>query len=87
LVLSNLLVAVAPSFVPLLTGRLLLGIGVGGFWAIGVAIGPRLVPPAHAIKATSLIFAGVSLGTVAGVPAGALIGELFGWRAAFAAAG
>ena len=87
LVISNLLVAAAPSFVPLLLGRLLLGFGVGGFWAIGVAIGPRLVPPAHAIKATSLIFAGVSLGTVAGVPAGALIGELFGWRAAFAAAG
>lgn len=87
LLLSNILVAVAPSFVPLLIGRLLLGFGVGGFWAIGVAIGPRLVPPAYAIKATSLIFAGVSLGTVAGVPAGALIGDLFGWRAAFAAAG
>jgi predicted MFS family arabinose efflux permease len=87
LLISNVLVAVAPSFVPLLVGRLLLGFGVGGFWAIGVAIGPKLVPPAYAIKATSLIFAGVSLGTVAGVPAGALIGDLFGWRAAFAAAG
>ncbi len=87
LLLSNVLVAVAPSFVPLLIGRLLLGFGVGGFWAIGVAVGPRMVPPAYAIKATSLIFAGVSLGTVAGVPAGALIADLFGWRMAFAAAG
>ncbi len=87
LVVSNVIVALAPGFVPVLIGRLLLGLGVGGFWAIGVTIGPKLVPPAHVIKATSLIFAGVSLGTVAGVPTGALIGEIWGWRAAFAATG
>jgi predicted MFS family arabinose efflux permease len=45
------------------------------------------VPAASATKATSLIFAGVSVGTVAGVPAGALSGELVGWRMAFHAAG
>lgn len=82
---SNVAVALSTSFVPLLIGRLLLGIGVGGFWVIGVAVGPRLMPWA-AVRATSLIFAGVSLGTVAGVPAGSLVGELMGWRAAFAAA-
>lgn len=87
LVVSNVIVALAPDFVSVLIGRLLLGLGVGGFWAIGVTIGPKLVPPAHVIKATSLIFAGVSLGTVAGVPTGALIGEMLGWRAAFAATG
>ena len=70
-----------------LIGRALLGIGVGGFWAIGGALGNRLVPPAYATRATSIIFAGISLGTVAGVPAGALIGELVGWRVAFHAAG
>ncbi len=87
LVVSNAIVALAPDFVSVLIGRLLLGLGVGGFWAIGVTIGPRLVPPAQVIRATSLIFAGVSLGTVAGVPTGALIGEMLGWRAAFAATG
>lgn len=86
LVVSNLLVALAPSFALVLLGRALLGIGVGGFWAIGGALGPRLVPAASAGKATSIIFAGISLGTVAGVPAGALIGELVGWRAAFGTA-
>lgn len=85
LLISNLAVALADSFVPLLIGRLLLGIGVGGFWVIGVAVGPRLMPWA-AVRATSLVFAGVSLGTVAGVPAGSYIGELLGWRTAFFAA-
>lgn len=83
MVASNLLVTFATSFWPILVGRSLLGIGVGGFWSIGVAIGPRLVPLRYTTRATALIFGGVSIGTVAGVPAGALIGELFGWRTAF----
>jgi predicted MFS family arabinose efflux permease len=87
LVVSNLIVALSHSFPLVLFGRALLGIGVGGFWAIGGALGNRLVPSAHATRATSIIFAGISLGTVAGVPAGALIGELVGWRMAFHAAG
>ncbi|HWW71284.1 MAG TPA: MFS transporter [Duganella sp.] len=87
LIVSNLMVALSDSFTVILFGRALLGIGVGGFWAIGGALGNRLVPPAYATRATSIIFAGISLGTVAGVPAGALIGELVGWRVAFHAAG
>ncbi|NGZ85547.1 MFS transporter [Duganella aceris] len=87
LIVSNLIVALSHSFPLVLFGRALLGVGVGGFWAIGPALGTRLVPAESATKATSLIFAGVSVGTVAGVPAGALIGELVGWRMAFHAAG
>jgi len=86
LILSNLIVFMSPTFPLVLAGRALLGIGVGGFWAIGGALGNRLVP-ASAARATSIIFAGISLGTVAGVPAGAMIGELVGWRMAFFAAG
>jgi predicted MFS family arabinose efflux permease len=87
LAISNLIVALAHSLPVLLAGRALLGIGVGGFWAIGGALGGRLVPEASATRATAIIFAGISLGTVAGVPAGAVIGEAVGWRMAFAAAG
>jgi predicted MFS family arabinose efflux permease len=84
---SNLIVALAPGFDVALIGRVLLGIAVGGFWTIGAAIGPRLVSSAEATRATSVIFAGISLGTVAGVPAGALVGHLVGWRVAFGGAG
>jgi predicted MFS family arabinose efflux permease len=87
LAISNLIVALSHSLPLVLLGRALLGIGVGGFWAIGGALGGRLVPEASATRATAVIFAGISLGTVAGVPAGAVIGEALGWRLAFAAAG
>jgi predicted MFS family arabinose efflux permease len=83
LLLSNLIVAFSHSFPLVLAGRALLGIGVGGFWALGPALSTRLVPPGTEARALSMIFAGVSIGTVAGVPAGALIGELYGWRTAF----
>lgn len=85
LVLSNLLVAMATHVAVLLAGRVLLGIAVGGFWTIGGSLGPRLRHGAEGVRATSIIFSGVSLGTVAGVPVGALIGELIGWRWSFAA--
>ncbi len=83
LVLSNLLGMLAPNFAMLVVGRVLFGIGLGGFWAIGVGVGARLVPEKSVGKATSIIFAGVSIGMLVGGAAGALIGDLLGWRAAF----
>lgn len=83
LVVSNVLVATASDLSLLLLGRVLLGIAVGGFWTIGVALGPRLRPDAVG-RATSIVFSGVTLSTVLGVPAGTLLGGAVGWRAAFA---
>ncbi|MFT7773394.1 MFS transporter [Roseateles sp.] len=86
LVLSNVAVAFSGSFAFILLGRVLLGLAVGGFWTIGGSLGPRLKPGSDAAKASALILSGVSIGTVAGVPAGALLGELMGWRWAFGVA-
>ncbi|WP_218191729.1 MFS transporter [Pseudomonas sp. B28(2017)] len=85
LAVSNLAVALSSNLWVLLLGRALLGIAVGGFWTIGGTLGLRLRPE-QAAKATSLIFSGVSIGTVAGVPAGTLLGEVLGWRVVFAVA-
>lgn len=84
LVVSNILVALAGSLSVLLFGRVLLGIAIGGFWTIGVSLGPRLRPDAMG-RATSIIFSGVTLGTVLGVPLGTLLGNFLGWRSAFGA--
>lgn len=86
LIVSNVVAMIATSFPMLIAGRILFGIGLGGFWAIGAGLGPQLVDEKNAGRATSIIFAGVSLGMLIGGPAGALIGDLFGWRTAFAAA-
>ncbi|MCP3726129.1 SDR family NAD(P)-dependent oxidoreductase [Paraburkholderia sp. CNPSo 3272] len=86
LVILNLAAMLAPNFPVLVVARAMFGFGIGGFWAISVALGSRLVPEEHVGRATSMIFAGVSLGMLIGGPAGALIAELAGWRTAFGAA-
>lgn len=83
LCVSNLAVGLARNFEMLLVGRTFLGTAVGGFWTIGGSLGPRLRFGAEGTRATALIFSGVSLGAVAGVPLGVLIGSAFGWRTAF----
>ncbi len=85
LVVSNLTVSLAPNLPILLLGRVMLGIDVGAFWAISSVIATKMVAPSSVSRANSIIFAGISLGTVMGVPAGSLIGDTFGWRAAFGA--
>ncbi|MGK6324790.1 MFS transporter [Sphingomonas sp. DT-51] len=87
LLASNLVVATAGGLPQLIFGRVLLGVAVGSFWTIAGSLGPRLRPGAEGIRASALILSGVSIGTVAGVPAGALLGNLFGWRVAFEAGG
>ncbi|MFE6843921.1 MFS transporter [Streptomyces sp. NPDC057686] len=84
---ANLAAAVAPGFAVLLAARLLVGVGVGGFWALAGGLAVRLVPQRHVARATALVFGGVPTASVLGVPAGTLIGELGGWRAAFGAVG
>ena len=86
-ILSDALSAAAPNFAAMLLARFLLGAGIGGFWAIGASVGGRLVPEPRAAWARSVIFSGISLAIVLGVPVAAFVGGWLGWRIAFAAAG
>ena len=87
LILSCALAAVANGLPLLLVSRVLLGIGLGGFWAMSGALAMRLVPLDHLPRAMAMIFTGVSVATVAAAPLGAYIGSTLGWRAAFMLAG
>jgi predicted MFS family arabinose efflux permease len=80
---SNVLGFLAPNFWMMLGGRVLLGLCVGGFWTFAAAVGRRLVPEGAGNRATALILAAVSVGTVLGVPAGAFVGLRYGWRISF----
>ncbi|MFF8829501.1 MFS transporter [Streptomyces sp. NPDC015131] len=84
---ANLASAFAPNFATVLAARFLVGVSVGGFWAIAGSLATRLVPEKHVPRAMAVIFGGVSTASVIGVPAGTLAGELSGWRTAFAAVG
>ncbi|MBO8186502.1 MFS transporter [Streptomyces spirodelae] len=84
---ANLASAFATSFAIVLTARFLIGISVGGFWSLAGSIALRLVPEKHVSRATAVIFGGVETASVLGVPTGTFIGDLSGWRTAFAAVG
>ncbi|QAY86992.1 MFS transporter [Pseudomonas arsenicoxydans] len=84
LVASNVVSALAPSLAVMLLGRGLLGVALGGFWAVAIAAAGRLVSQSKAAKATALIFAGITLATVFGVPFGTFVSTLFSWRMSFA---
>lgn len=84
---ANLASAVATHFSVVLIARFLIGVSVGGFWAIAGTLALRLVPERHIGRATAVIFGGVSAASVLGVPAGTLLGEYSGWRFAFGAVG
>lgn len=83
LIVSNALAALASNLPVLLFSRILLGISLGGFWAMSAALAMRLVPYALMPRAMAIIFTGVSLATVCAAPVGAWIGDRWGWRVAF----
>ncbi|KAF1043869.1 MAG: Purine ribonucleoside efflux pump NepI [Herbaspirillum frisingense] len=87
LVISNLLAVTAANLSVLLVSRVMLGVALGGFWSMAAALAMRLVPEKLFARAMSVILTGVSVATVCAAPIGAYMGNLWGWRSAFVAAG
>ena len=87
LAMADFLAAVAPAYWVMVVSRILVGLVIGAFWSIGAGLAARLVRPESVGRATAVIFSAVPLGSVLGVPAGTFIGNLMGWRAAFAVMG
>lgn len=79
--------AVTSAFVVLIIARVVMGVSIGGVWLFTVSLARRVVPEHAAGPATSLIFSGIGVASVLGIPAGAYVGELAGWRWAFAGVG
>lgn len=84
---ANLVTAAAAHFAVVLGARVLLGVAIGGFWALAGGLAPRLVPAADVGRATAVVFGGVSAASVLGVPAATTAAEWAGWRGAFAGVG
>lgn len=87
MVMANGLSALAPDFTVLLGSRFLVGVSIGGFWALAAGLAVRLVPERSIPRAISVVFGGATAANVLGVPAGTLIGGLADWRTAFLAVG
>ncbi|MGW2095716.1 MFS transporter [Promicromonospora sukumoe] len=79
---SNLAVALAPSFAVLLVGRLLLGVALAGYWSFAFGAGTRAVPGKDHVVSSALAF-GTSIATVVGIPLASVVGDAVGWRTTF----
>lgn len=80
---GNALCALAPTFLLLLGARILTALCHGAFFGIGSIVASHLVPRSERAQAIALMFAGLTLANVLGVPAGTALGQAFGWRFAF----
>ncbi|THV19759.1 MFS transporter [Peteryoungia ipomoeae] len=76
--------ALATSLPLLLIARALLGVALGGTWAMAIALAMRLVPEASVPRALAVIFTGVSIANIIAAPVGAWLSDLLSWRTAFA---
>lgn len=83
LAISNLLVALAPDIAFLLAARIVLGLAIGGFWAMAAATTIRLVPTALVPRALSIVMSGIPAAMIIAVPLGSYLGEVAGWRSVF----
>ncbi|MFJ8043635.1 MFS transporter [Kitasatospora sp. NPDC096147] len=83
LALANGLCALAPDFTVLAVGRVLLGGALGIVWGLVPSLGPRLADGRRIALAMTVIFSGVSVASVLGVPLGTYLAVLLDWRAAF----
>ncbi|MDB5421065.1 MAG: major facilitator superfamily protein [Brevundimonas sp.] len=83
MLVSLVLVAAAPNFAVLMIGRALLGICIGGFWALATSVIMRLVPAEDVPCALSLMYGGQAIAAAFAAPIGSYLGGLFGWREVF----
>ncbi len=83
--LGNLLAWKAPGYESLILARILTGLAHGVFFSIGSTIATSLVPKEKAASAIAIMFTGLTVALVTGVPLGTFIGQHFGWRETFLA--
>ncbi|MFE7330554.1 MFS transporter [Streptomyces sp. NPDC057565] len=82
-VIGNTLSALAPSFGLMLVGRVVASLAHGAFFGIGSVVAADLVAPEKKASAISLMFMGLTVANIVGVPGGTSIGQAAGWRVTF----
>ncbi|WIY82225.1 Cmx/CmrA family chloramphenicol efflux MFS transporter [Propionimicrobium sp. PCR01-08-3] len=80
---SHAIGAATPAFSLLLITRVLSALANAGFLAVALSTATTLVPPNQKGRALSILLSGTTIATIAGVPAGALLGTALGWRTTF----
>jgi DHA1 family inner membrane transport protein len=81
--IGNLASALAPSYSVLMIARVITSLAHGTFFGVGAVVATGLVAEDRKASAISIMFTGLTVATLLGVPAGAWLGHAFGWRAPF----
>ncbi|MFD9211877.1 MFS transporter [Streptomyces sp. NPDC087659] len=82
-IVGNVLSALAPAFGLMLAGRVVASLAHGAFFGIGSVVAADLVAPEKKAGAIAMMFTGLTVANVVGVPLGTFIGQSIGWRATF----
>ena len=82
-ILGNVISAIAPAFAVMLIGRVVASLAHGAFFGIGSVVAAELVAPQKKAAAISLMFTGLTVANVVGVPMGTFVGHTVGWRVTF----
>ncbi|OUC98428.1 MFS transporter [Streptosporangium minutum] len=82
-ILGNVLSALAPTYGLMMAGRIVASFTHGAFFGVGAILAGDLVAPGRRASAIALMFTGLTLANVLGVPMGTFIGQAFGWRVTF----
>jgi len=82
-ILGNLLCALAPNYALLMAARIVTALCHGAFFGLGAVVAATLVPEQKKAQAIAMMFAGLTLANVLGVPFGTALGEAVGWRSTF----
>jgi DHA1 family inner membrane transport protein len=82
-ILGNCLCAIAPSYALLMGARIVTAFSHGAFFGLGAVVAANVVPPQKRAQAIALMFTGLALANVLGVPFGTALGQAAGWRMTF----
>ncbi|GHE81394.1 MFS transporter [Amycolatopsis deserti] len=80
---GNVVSAIAPGYGLLMTGRVVAALSHGAFFGVGSVVAASLVPTARQASAIAIMFTGLTVANVLGVPGGTALGQQFGWRSTF----
>ncbi|MGR4853206.1 MFS transporter [Streptomyces sp. LARHCF252] len=80
---GNVLAATAPGYAVMTTARIITGVASQAFFGVAVSLCVQLARPEVRGRAIAVVMNGLMLGTLLGLPLSTLVGERFGWRAAF----
>jgi MFS transporter, DHA1 family, inner membrane transport protein len=82
-IIGNVIAAMAPTYNILMAGRVISALCHGAFFGVGSVVAANAVSPDKRARALALMFTGLTLANVIGVPMGTLLGQNFGWRSMF----